>query len=204
MDAGIGGLEGVPMMSGDLKDWFQVAAWVVATVGGLVAAFKAVAELRRSNIQRLEDMRWKRAEMAKKCIDQIRTNAAATAALKMLDWDGLQYDLPSGGKTEPITHSLRSLALRTTNTVFEPAGAERFVRDAFDALFEEFQSLEHFLRIKLIVFEDIELAFSYYADRLAAASEFAVIFNFLDVYGFKDAIVFLDRFPAWKATRASN
>jgi hypothetical protein len=97
-------------MSSDLKDWFQVGAWFVAIIGGLIAASKAVTEARRSNAQRREDMRWKRAEMAKTCLDEIFGDRLSSAAMKMLDWNNLTYDLPNGGKT------VRSAFLRASRS----------------------------------------------------------------------------------------
>jgi hypothetical protein len=121
----------------------QICAWLVAIIGGLVAAFQAVAQMRRSNVQRLEDMRWKRAEMAKKCLDQMWGDGLVRAAMKMLDWDKLSYVTPQGRATGPITHEARRMALRITGTEFRADGDELFIRDAFDALFDGFQMLEH-------------------------------------------------------------
>lgn len=182
----------------DIKEVFQIGTWIVAIVGGLVAASKGLTEMRRSNEQRHEDMRWKQAEMAKKCLDEIFSNSLARAALKMLDWSGLTYDIPGGGKTGPIDHELRRLALRTTNTVFSPGDADPFIRDAYDALFDGFERLEHFIRIKLIMFDDVEQPLSYYVAKLAAPEDRVVIRSFLQTYGFQSAQDFLDRFPSWR------
>jgi len=183
----------------DFKDAFQIGAWVVAIVGGLVAASKALTELRRSNEQRREDMRWKQAEMAKKCLDEMRSNSLAQAAMKMLDWSGLTYDLPSGGQTGPIDHKTRRSALRTANTVFNPGDPDPFIRHSFDALFDNFERLEHFVRINLIKFEDVEQPLSYYVAKLAGPEERPLIGSYLLTYGFQSAQDFLNRFPQWRA-----
>jgi hypothetical protein len=151
-------------MSPDTKDLFQVAASGVAIIGGLVAASKALAEFRRANDQRREDMRWKQAEMAKRCLDEIRNDSLARAALKMLDWSGLSYERPGGTKTGPIDRDTRRAALRTTNTIFSQDDDSPFIRDAYDALFDGFERLEHFIRMKLIVFDDVEPVFRYYSN----------------------------------------
>jgi hypothetical protein len=183
----------------DIKDAFQIGAWVVAIAGGLVAASKALTEIRRSTEQRREDMRWKQAEMAKKCLDEVFNNSLARSAMKMLDWSGLIYDMPGGGKTGQIDHEARRLALRTTNTVFTPGDAGPFIRDAFDALFDGFERLEHFVRIKLIMFDDVEQPLSYYVAKLADPEDRAVVRSFLQAYGFQLGQDFLDRFPPWRA-----
>jgi hypothetical protein len=192
----------VERMSPELKDWFQVGAWFAAIIGGLIAAFKAVAEMQRSNAQRREDMRWKRAEMAKQCLQEMWADTLVISALKMLDWSNLQYDVPGGGKTGRISHEARRHSLRVSEPPFRD-GDERFVRDAFDALFDSFQLLEHFLRIELIIFDDVQGPLIYYASILAGPSEYPTMLAFLDAYGYRDAHKFLNRFSLW-ASRAAN
>ncbi len=173
-----------PNLLSTIKDFFQVAAWAVAVVGGLIAAFIAIAQWRK-------DHRWKQAEIAKTCLDEIRSDALSHAAIRMLDWTGLSFDLPGGDKTPQISHEQRRSALRTVNTVFPPGDPGPFVRDAFDALFDRFERLEHFIRIKLIRFEDVEPPLKYYVGKLAAPDEREVTNAFLDAYGFELAASFL-------------
>lgn len=185
-------------MSQTIKDTFQLGAWAIAIIGGLIAAFKAVAEMRRSNEQRREDIRWKQAEMAKRCLDEIFNNAEARAALKMLDWTGSTYLTRENSMTGPITHESRRLALRTEDTVFPPGDDGPFIRDAFDELFDGFERLEHFIRIGLIVFEDVERPFVYYVGKLAGPEDRVVFHSFLKFYGFRSAQEFLNRFQEWR------
>jgi hypothetical protein len=186
-------------MSADLKDWFQVGAWFVAIIGGLIAASKAVAEAQRANVQRREDMRWKRAEMAKTCLDEIFGDTLSSAALKMLDWSNLTYNLPNGGKTAPVDRDARRKALRTSETIFQADGQEQFIRDSFDALLDGFQTLEHYIRIGLIEFADVKEPFAYYVRKLSSSEEYPVVQSFLDAYEFDLSGEFLSRFPEWKA-----
>lgn len=191
--------------------WAETGAQMVAIAGGLIAAFKATAELRESNkqkheanLQREEDLRWRRAHMAKQCIDEIRHHPLASLALNMLDWDGRRYLFPPGVYAVPagaVTHRIeadkRRSALRTVHTTFDD-DSEVFVRDCFDALFDGFQNLEHYLKIKLIVFEDLEQAFTYYAEKLSDPAEFPTACKFLKEYQFDDALDFLGRFGPWR------
>ncbi len=174
------------------KDLFQIFAWIVAIVGGLIAAFKAIAESRRN-------LRWKQAEMAKTCLDEIWGNPLALAALRMLDWTGLSFPLPDEeGRTKPISHEQRRASLRVVNTQFPPGDPGPFIRDAYDCLFDGFERLEHFVRIKLIRFEDVEPRLRYYVGKLASADERPVAETFLSTYGFNLARCFLERFDSWK------
>lgn len=144
-------------------------------------------------------MRWRRAEMSQKLLDEMLGNVFASAAMKMLDWSGLTYDLPGRPRSGPIDDECRRKALRTTGTIFLPAGDELIVRDAFDALFDGFERLEQSLQIKLIVFEDVNPLLSYYVAKLARSQEFPVIRSFLKEYQFQDALRFLDRFDVWRS-----
>ena len=164
----------------------------MAVLGGLIAAFKAIAEWRKS-------LRWKQAEMAKICLDEIWRDPLAVAGLKMLDWKGLQFTLPDGTSTAPISHSQRRASLRTVDTKFPVGDPGPFVRDAYDALFDGFERLEHFIRIKLIRFEDVEPRFRYYVQKLSTADERPIFEGFLEAYDFPLALCFLNRFSAWKS-----
>jgi hypothetical protein len=177
-----------------IKEIFQVAAWSVAVIGGLIAAGKAISELRDSTQQKKRDLRWRQAEMAKQLLDELFGSLEARAALKMLDWDGLPYKTPDGGTTQPITHKIRRDSLRTQDPVFRPGEDGPFIRDAYDALFDSFERLEHFIRIELIQFEDVAPVLRYYVSKMWQDDERKVVKSFLDAYGFARASDFLNRF----------
>ena len=183
-------------MSPELKDLFQVGAWSAAIIGGWIAAQKALFEMNRANTQRAEDLRWKQAEMAKKCLDELFSDPLARAALKMLDWDGLPYTTPAGSKTQPISSVSRHRALRTENTEFGAEPDAPFIRDAFDALYDRLERFEHLIRIRLITFEDVKPAMAYYVALLTGPAEALTTMGFLEAYGFQLARAFLGRFEA--------
>jgi len=186
------------------KDLIQIGVSIVAIIGGLVAVSQALTEMRRSNDQRREDMRWKQAEMAKKCLDEMFSNGLARAAMKMLDWSGLTYTMPGRSQTAPIEHATRREALRTSATVFTTDDPAPFIRDAYDELFDNFERLEHFVVINLILFEDIKQPLAYYVAKLAKPEERAVIELFLQAYKFHSAQKFLNRFPEWSENGFSS
>ena len=172
----------------NMMDYFQVLAWIATAVAAIIAL-----------LQWRKNLRWKQAEMAKTCLDEIWNNPLAFAALKMLDWDGLSFPLPNdGGHTPPITHIQRRESLRVVDTQFPPGDPGPFIRDAYDRLFDGFERLEHFIRIKLIRVKDIKPPLRYYVAKLAAPEERHVIEPFLKHYGFALASCFLDRFKSWQ------
>lgn len=169
-------------------DYFQILAWIATAVAAILAI-----------LQWRKNLRWKQAEMAKTCLDEIWNDSLAFAALKMLDWTGRSFPLPKDdGHTPPISHEQRRASLRIVNTQFPPGDPGPFIRDAYDRLFDGFERLEHFIRIKLIRFEDIKPPLRYYVGKLAAPEERRVMEPFLNEYGFALATSFLDRFKSWQ------
>jgi len=69
-----------------LKDVIQVASWVVAVIGGLIAAFVAIRQLKSNTEQRKTELRWRQANAAKEIISDIHSNYWAKNAVTMLDW----------------------------------------------------------------------------------------------------------------------
>jgi hypothetical protein len=176
------------------KDLIQVLTWLVAAIGGLIAAFKAIAEMRQGNKDREEQFRWRQAEMAQTILDRTWNDELAKSALKMLDWSGLKYER-KGGFTGHITHEEMWRALRVQNTTF--TDDEQFVRDCFDKLFDDFGNIQHYLNIGLINWKDVEARLNYYVILLAERKK--VYKDFLETYQFDLALQLLDRFPKWLA-----
>lgn len=49
----------LPAVNATTKDIIQIVVWVVAIVGGLIAAFKAVHEMRQTRQVRAQELRWR-------------------------------------------------------------------------------------------------------------------------------------------------
>jgi len=193
-------------MDPSIKDVAEVGAWVIASIGAGFAAYKVFWEIRSSRVERetefqwkRAEFRWKRAELAKTVLDETWRDPLARSALRMLDWTGLTYRR-EGRQTQPITHEMMRHSLRTSGPAFDMD--EQFVRDCFDELFDGLDRLEHFLRIGLILFEDIGPRLQYYVALLAKHPQ--VYQNFLDVYGFSLASALLMRFESWNQALAPN
>lgn len=180
--------------------WPDIITWWMGIAGGLLAAWKGIHELRESNLQRREDLRWRCAEMAKTCLDEIRNDLGAAAAMKMLDWENLRFKLPDGHDSRQISRALRQHSLRTTDLNFD--ADEQFVRDCYDAFFDGIQSIEHYINIKLIEFADVVEPLGYYVEILASPAEFSVMKRYLTEYKFSGALGLLGRFPAWQQAAA--
>jgi hypothetical protein len=188
------------------------AVWLATLVLGIplivqmVATLKHLFDIRRSIhldeqslAQRREDLRWRKAEMAKKLLDEAWSSQRHRQVLTMLDWEGRVYQ--DGGRvTGVITYPRLHAALRTEETHFDDD--EQFIRDSFDEFFDALTRMQHFASIGLIEFEDVRPRYAYYVRILAAMKP--VMKPFLAVYGYKQALEFLERFKAWREASESG
>ena len=179
--------EGLPPLT---KDLVEVASWGIARVGGLVAAFRALWEARQNRILRREELTWRKAELARKVLLEVRSDSRIQNALRMLDWTGRDYQVaPNQWKT--VTWEEMGYALRITDTMsFDDK--EAFVRDCFDSLFEALEQVEHYLRTGLLEFRDVEFPLEYHVEKLRGFKSAA--WPFMKHYGYDLALALVDRF----------
>jgi len=179
----------------ELKALIQLLIPMLTPILGALVAFKGLIEFHNSIIEKRQKLRWDQTKVARELIDSIRGNPLASAALKMLDWNGSIYIRPDGTNTLPITHVSRRQQLRTTNTVFgsdEPDAG--FIRDCFDRLLEDLNLVENYIRIGLVEFDDIAPFFRYYMQKAAVTEEAKVLDNFASEYGYQSFQDFRQRF----------
>lgn len=175
------------------KDLIQISAWMVAAVGGVIAALKAIHELRENRRQRAEELRWRKANAAKELLDLFYADDRFRDALMMLDWDGRPFALESAG-IQPITHQDLLAALDIDTVSF--TATEVFIRTCMDRLFEAFERIEHAIRTNVIEYEDVRFAFEFYICRLAPHRD--LVTRFMRKTGFENALAFFDRCEGWR------
>ncbi len=173
------------------KDVVQVAAWVVAIVGGLIAAFKAIHETRENRRQRLRELRWKKAELAREIIDKLHSNKRLRDALVMVDWTGREFEISPGERKEISWDDLPG-ALRPWEEPISFDEKEVYIRDCFDELFDGLNLLEHYLRTDLLDFEDVKFPMAYYIGKLKERGD--AVRTFMNHYGNRQAKAFVERF----------
>jgi hypothetical protein len=182
----------IPPINQNFKNWAETLSWLAATVGGLVAVFKALYEVQQSRLQRAHELRWRQAQAGKQLNDEMLSDQPAKSALEMLDWDGREFEIAPAG-TGPIRKSEWRSALRTSNTDF--SGKEMFVRDCFDNLLYFMGIMEHHIRRGLVVFEDVAYPLEYYIGIMNL--DRGIFVRYMEAYGFARSVSFLERFPKW-------
>ena len=167
-----------------IKDWTQIAAWTATAIGIIVAIIKYVSEQKQNRQQRelqLEqrkvELRWKQAEAAKKLVDEMLTDELALAAIKMLDWNDLEYEIKPGLR-DTINKSDYLSALRTKDLDF--SNKEAYIRHCFDSLFGYMAMMEHYIKSELVLVDDIAYPLGYYLKIMDRNRE--VFINFLSYY----------------------
>jgi hypothetical protein len=144
---------------GSWRDWLQLSVVILGVVGGLIAAIKALFDLR-------ENLRWKRANAAREFLTEIHRHPRASTAVMMMDWcdSGHEYEIKPN-QTEEISYDrvLESLKKEQKDCGGKDKEVERFIRDCFDWFFYFVGRIERYIEINLIKFEDVAPVFSPYA-----------------------------------------
>lgn len=193
-------------MNSNIKDWVDILTKLLASIGGLIAAFRAIYEIRANRKQRIEEFRWKQANISKTIIDELLSDEKAQAALTMLDWPGRKFLLEdSEDKQKLVTVSRKDItkALRTKND-YGFDDKEVYIRDCFDSLFNYFERIQHFIDIKLIDFQDVVFPVDYYVFRIMYDQPYIIFKCYFRKYGYRKTEVFFEQLPAYKNNIGAN
>ncbi len=201
------------------KDVIDAASKIGGVIGVFVAIFVALTQVKKNRYerqvqvqkdsdqkqkeldeaikdrqQREEELRWRKSNLAREILKELDT-ASTSAAKSMLIWPQREYTIKAG-VTETITLQDVWDALR-----FHPSGysdTERYIRECFGQLFSVMQTIEYYLTINLIDFQDIEYPFQILAIRLNGAPD--SVQSFLTKNEYEKARSFLKRFQSNVAT----
>ena len=179
------------MMSQLFKDWIQAASLVVISIGGLIAAFRAVYEMQQNREQRAEELRWRRANVAKGILDELFSNPQSQYATLILDWSERQreYEIKKG-YNQAISYDEVVAAVGKMQEA-DLSDKEVFIRDCFDCFFYLIDRIEHSIQIKLISSEDVDAPLRRYAKKIGTQQE--TYDNFMKLHGYSLAIQFFKR-----------
>jgi len=186
----------IPILDPNITIWIDLLTWLCAIVAGLFTFWKWRVEMRENRAQRERELRWEKAKAAKEILDEMLSNEATIEAMRMLDWDGLEYSLPSGKKvviSEP--DYLRALRIEDLNFT----DVEVFIRDCFDGLFYYMSLIEHYLRSDLVQIKDVQFPLDYYMKTINKNR--ALFDRFLQYYRLTNASDFLKRLDLHLSTK---
>lgn len=160
---------------------------------------KDLEERNASLAQRQEELRWRKASLAREVLKEMHSDPYCTDAMLMLDWSDRLFALrnvktyvsDATVRLEKIMTSEMLAALRTDNTTFNDK--EEYIRDCFDRFFGVMERIEHFISINLLELKDVTYPFNYYRRQIDMHGGGGIFTNYLDVYGFNRAKDFLAR-----------
>ena len=167
-------------------DYLNLTLTFVGIPGALLAAWKAIDELRHGNLEKARENRLKQAAAAKSALDEVFGDARARAALRMLDWSGRSFD--DGGNVHTVQWGEIGPALTTDMSKPFPPKAV-FIRDCFESLFDRLQLIEHYVAIGYLNLDDVAVPFAYYARKIVTHID--KYGPFLDGYGYAKVKSFL-------------
>jgi len=181
-------------MSQSFKDWIQVVSWVVLSVGGLVAAFKAIYVVEQNREQRVDELRWRRANVAKQTLDELFSNPYSQKAALILDWSERrrEFEIKEGHSRAISYGEVLAVLGKPPESAFDEK--DIFITDCFDCFFYLIDHIENSVRIKLISFEDVDAPLRRYAKKIRVHRE--TYEKFMKSHECRLAIEFFKRFDS--------
>jgi hypothetical protein len=197
------------------SEWVKIVVGIITVGGGLIAAFKFLHEYQRDlklraveQQQRDEERTRQHVNLSRELLTTLFNDQLSRDALRMLDWEARKY--PVGNQILTVTkrdvvNGLRIGADRPEPRPDGPVGEmqppgvnialnftpeEQYVRDCFERLYDQLDSLEHFIRRKLLDLADLHTPLAYYIREINARPEQE---KFLVAYGYTLTQAFLLR-----------
>lgn len=156
-----------------LKDWIQALSWGVAIIGGLIAAFVAISQLKASTEQRKRELRWQQTKAGKELVDCLFDEPKSSKALTMIDSPGKSYqEIPGNDKAVQSQDVLKALEVKKASEsqlVFTHNDDKSiFIRECFDELFYYLERFQYFVENGLVDFQDVRVPAEYYVRRMGS------------------------------------
>jgi hypothetical protein len=150
-----------PSNMSEVKDLVQLAVWIFGILSVVIGLVKA-------RQQRIAELKWKRANIAKELLDDIHKDVRAASAVRMLDWctdeDPQKYE--ASGHLESISYPEVLAALAKNGRGEKKSDKDSYIRDCFDWFFYRVDRIEHYIRRELLDFQDVKAVFKVYADEI--------------------------------------
>jgi hypothetical protein len=161
---------------------------IIGIPAAILTAWKAIAEFKSGNAEKIRENRHKQAAAAKEILNELFSRERSHVAMEILDWPGGR-SYRDGKLEHLITASDLPSALRIDNLIFSEK--ERFIRDAFEDFFDQLELIEHYTSIDYLNFGDVSVPISYYARQIN--KYFPAFEPFLDEYSYTKAKKFIER-----------
>jgi hypothetical protein len=177
------------------KETWDVILSIATVLIAAGAAWKALLEFKLNRIQRMEDLRWKQAEAAKKLIDEWLTDEEAYDFCKMLEYENRVF-INENGDRFSVNNDLITSALTTEdeNINIPHEVNRRFVRDCLDAFLYFTELMQQGLQSNLYLLENLKFPLGYYVKKMKEVKLYQSINEYAKRYGYDDSIKLLSNF----------
>jgi hypothetical protein len=164
-------LEQMPSEPLTAKDTIQMASLAVGTIGGLIAACMALRQARFSSTQRADELKWKKASMARDLITEIHRSEHASAAVQMLDWWGCEaIQIAAEGRSATVsTERIRRVLGCERASLQDPT--DQLIWNSFDWFLYYLDRVVHFETIGLVQEGDVLPVFKPYLRKIGGDFE---------------------------------
>ncbi len=170
-----------------ILDISQLLTWFLAGAGVVFGVFRGLKEMRLSREARQTEQRWRQADLARQLLERLEEDEAVLAAFRMTDYDKGEIEVQ-----ERFTATRQEVKTALTVGPLKSESKETQIRDSFHSLFGHLEHFEHYIRINLIFFEDVQYPLEYWMRNLLA--DWRIISKNLDAYNFPLAKSFIERF----------
>jgi hypothetical protein len=158
-------------------------------------SFCSYPSLKLNTEQRKSELRWRQANAAKESINDIHRNDWAKNAVTMFDWSEGKQRLTFVEKKKSIEISYEEDVISALKKSYnECSDIEHDIVYCFDWFFYFIDRIEHYIRTKLIEFEDVEDVFRPYNEKIKKHEQ--VFETFMNMHSYKLANDFWKRYGA--------
>jgi len=199
------------------SEWVKIVVGILTALG-FYTQYRRANEQRAieneqrnlGNKQREEERSRNHVNTARQILDTLFSDIKSRDALRMLDWKARKYVLPNGAvetiSEHDVANGVRVKAQRPfpaqddlanqeknegLDVIMSFNDGEQYVRDCFERLYDQFDSMEHFIQRGLLDFADLKPPLAYYAEIIKASGGQT---EFLQEYGYHLTQIFLKRF----------
>jgi hypothetical protein len=177
--------------------WVEETKSVVEVGGFLLAIWTAWSGINKAHRDRQEslaqgkrDFEWRQTVEAQSAIRRLYRDVSAQNAMTMLDWNGRHFKIRDDLR-ESITWTEMRHALRVVDLHFKPK--EVFVRNSFDALFDNFQLIQQQISTGMFAYEHVLYPIAYYSRRIKHPNNWPAFEAFLRKYNFGGAMQLIEK-----------
>lgn len=135
-----------------VKDLAQLFSIFVALVVAIVTVYESLYQIEENRSQRKEELRWKKAKLAREVLKPFEQDLRLRNAMAMLDTLEQEYE----GELIVPKDVAATFETLSTDRVVALSPKNVYIRNSFDYFFKNIRLLEHYLQTHLIDFKDIE------------------------------------------------